>query len=146
RAAARRARRVRGDRHREAPRDRHGLARGARSLERAGRRAPPPHRPRSRARARRRHRPRRGRRAGRAGRELLPPARGRPGGPAMIALLALCLAADVRATLAADPARAEVGEPVVLSLVVERPSSVAVEAPKIEPGVLGSWMFVEALG
>lgn len=64
----------------------------------------------------------------------------------MIALLALCLAADVRATLAAEPARAEVGEPVVLSLVVERPSSVAVEAPKIEPGVLGSWMFVEALG
>jgi len=64
----------------------------------------------------------------------------------MIAFLLLVLAADVRATLAAEPARAEVGEPVVLSLVVERPSSVAVEAPKIEPGVLGSWMFVESLG
>lgn len=64
----------------------------------------------------------------------------------MIAVLALLLGADVKASLAAVPASAQVGEPVVLTLVVERPSAVAVETQKIEPGVLGSWMFVESLG
>lgn len=64
----------------------------------------------------------------------------------MIALLLLSIAAEVRARIAVEPARAQIGEPVVLSLVVERPSGVAVETPKLEPGVLGSWMFLEALG
>jgi len=64
----------------------------------------------------------------------------------MIAILVFALAADVRANVIVDPARAQIGEPVVVSLVVERPSAVLVEPPKIEPGVQGSWMFLEALG
>jgi len=64
----------------------------------------------------------------------------------MIAMLAFVLAADVRANVILEPARAQIGEPVVVTLVVERPSAVAVEIPKIEPGVQGSWMFTEALG
>ncbi len=65
---------------------------------------------------------------------------------ALLALLALIPAADVRAHMVVEPARAQIGEPVVLSLVVERPAGIPVELPKIEPGVVGSWMVLEALG
>lgn len=65
---------------------------------------------------------------------------------ALVAALDAHAAVDVRARVAAQPAHAQVGEPVVLSLVVERPSGVPVAAPKIEPGVVGSWMIVESLG
>lgn len=52
----------------------------------------------------------------------------------------------VRAQVIADSARAQIGEPVVLSLVVDRPAEIAVEPVEFETGVLGSWMFLERLG
>ena len=64
----------------------------------------------------------------------------------MIAMFALLLAADVRAIVVLDPKIAQIGEPVVVSLVIERPSAILVEPPKIEPGVKDSWVFLEALG
>lgn len=64
----------------------------------------------------------------------------------MIAMLVLVIAADVSAKVTVEPARAEIGQPVVVSLIVERPSAVAVESTKIELGAQGSWMFLEALG
>ncbi len=63
-----------------------------------------------------------------------------------VAESALTPEVPVRATLSADPARAQVGEPVVLTLVVNRPGDVTVQPLELESGVLGSWMFLERLG
>ncbi len=52
----------------------------------------------------------------------------------------------VRAQVVADLARAQIGEPVLLSLLVDRRADVAVEPVEFESGVLGSWMFLERLG
>ncbi|MBL8863192.1 MAG: hypothetical protein JNK02_14445 [Planctomycetes bacterium] len=64
----------------------------------------------------------------------------------MIALLALALVAEATARLSVEPATSMVGEPVVLTLVVERPAGSDAVLPEIEPGVRGSWMFLESLG
>lgn len=65
----------------------------------------------------------------------------------MIAFLVLAAALEVRATVSAAPTAVEIGQPVVITLVVEHPASTAVEMPKPTIGeVAGSWMFVEEIG
>ncbi len=65
---------------------------------------------------------------------------------AFLLLLAAQAAPEVRATLTAEPARAAVGQPVTLTLVVERPAALELHEPLLAEGVHGSWCVLEALG